>query len=313
MQSMKREKRSYILAIQIMVLVFITILERSNITICGERGMGRQCKIIRKDAMRIKELAEEKKVGEEKELAAEKKVEKVGEKKEVGEEKTVAEEKENGQKANVNKENAKKTETKKLVALTFDDGPSEYTEHILKTLKQYHVVATFFVIGEQVEQYPEIIQQEANAGCEIGNHTYEHKVLTDLNAEQMWLQIHKTSDVIENLTGKAPTLMRPPCGFHDKRVDYMAEMPMILWSIDTKDWQTQNCGDTINTVLQNIKDGDIVLMHDMYGATADAVETIVPSLLEEGYQLVTVSELAELRGYVLEGGMEYSLFKVREQ
>lgn len=197
---------------------------------------------------------------------------------------------------------------KKLVALTFDDGPSEYTKRILRTLKQYDSVATFFVVGNRVELFEDVLKEELEIGCEIGNHTYEHKVLTELNAEQIWLQIYRTNEAVKKVTGEYPTLMRPPCGFDNGSTNCIIAMPLILWSVDTKDWQTQNCYCSVQTVLENVKDGDIILMHDMYEASAEAVETIVPSLIAEGYQLVTVSELAEYRGMMLQEGEEYSSF-----
>ena len=199
--------------------------------------------------------------------------------------------------------------SKKLVALTFDDGPSEYTKRILRTLKQYDSVATFFVVGNRVELFEDVLKEELEIGCEIGNHTYEHKVLTELNAEQIWLQIYRTNEAVKKVTGEYPTLMRPPCGFDNGSTNCIIAMPLILWSVDTKDWQTQNCYCSVQTVLENVKDGDIILMHDMYEASAEAVETIVPSLIAEGYQLVTVSELAEYRGRMLQEGEEYSSFK----
>ena len=199
--------------------------------------------------------------------------------------------------------------SKKLVALTFDDGPSEYTKRILRTLKQYDSVATFFVVGNRVELFEDVLKEELEIGCEIGNHTYEHKVLTELNAEQIWLQIYRTNEAVKKVTGEYPTLMRPPCGFDNGSTNCIIAMPLILWSVDTKDWQTQNCYCSVQTVLENVKDGDIILMHDMYEASAEAVEMIVPSLIAEGYQLVTVSELAEYRGMMLQEGEEYSSFK----
>lgn len=215
--------------------------------------------------------------------------------------------------ANRNEENKRADQSKKLVALTFDDGPSEYTKRILRTLKQYDSVATFFVVGNRVELFEDVLKEEVEIGCEIGNHTYEHKVLTELNAEQIWLQIYRTNEAVKKVTGEYPTLMRPPCGYDNRSTNCIIAMPLILWSVDTKDWQTQNCYCSVQTVLENVKDGDIILMHDMYEASAEAVETIVPSLIAEGYQLVTVSELAEYRGMMLQEGEEYSSFGVTIQ
>lgn len=198
---------------------------------------------------------------------------------------------------------------KKMVALTYDDGPSIYTPRILKTLKENNSVATFFVVGNRVPMYSDTVKKAYGMGCEIGNHTYEHKILTRADAAGIREQVSKTNAAVKNITGTDPIVMRPPGGCVNDTVKSQTGMPMILWSIDTLDWRTRNAASTKTAVLDHVKDGDIVLMHDLYEATANASTTIIPTLVERGYQLVTVSELAECRGGMKDGCLYYSFRK----
>ena len=197
---------------------------------------------------------------------------------------------------------------KKMVALTYDDGPSKYTKQILNTLDKYNSVATFFVIGNQVSDYSNSVKAAYNLGCEIGNHTFDHKLLTDLSASEINYQISETNLAVKNCIGLTPQIMRPPCGLNDCWTDNNINMPLILWSIDTLDWKTLNPASTIEAVISNISDGDIILMHDFYKETAIATETIVPYLIIKDIQLVTVSELAECRNITLENKKLYLSF-----
>ena len=198
---------------------------------------------------------------------------------------------------------------KKMVALTYDDGPSIYTPRILKTLKENNSVATFFVVGNRVPMYSDTVKKAYGMGCEIGNHTYEHKILTRADAAGIRYQVSRTNVAVKKITGTAPIVMRPPGGAVNNMVKSQTGMPMILWSIDTLDWRTRNAASTKTAVLDHVKDGDIVLMHDLYEATANASTTIIPTLVERGYQLVTVSELAECRGGMKDGCLYYSFRK----
>lgn len=198
---------------------------------------------------------------------------------------------------------------KKMVALTYDDGPSIYTPRILKTLKENNSVATFFVVGNRVPMYSDTVKKAYGMGCEIGNHTYEHKILTRADAAGIRNQVSRTNVAVKKITGTDPIVMRPPGGAVNNMVKSQTGMPMILWSIDTLDWRTRNAASTKTAVLDHVKDGDIVLMHDLYEATANASTTIIPTLVERGYQLVTVSELAECRGGMKDGCLYYSLRK----
>ena len=198
---------------------------------------------------------------------------------------------------------------KKMVALTYDDGPSIYTPRILKTLKENNSVATFFVVGNRVPMYSDTVKKAYDMGCEIGNHTYEHKSLPNLSETEVKRQISKTNKVVKKAIGEKPVIMRPTGGATNANVKQWVGMPSIIWSIDTLDWKTRNADSTKKAVLDHVKDGDIVLMHDLYSATASASETIIPELVKRGYQLVTVSELAECRGGMKETGAYYSFRK----
>lgn len=198
---------------------------------------------------------------------------------------------------------------KKMVALTYDDGPSIYTPRILKILKENDSVATFFVVGNRVPTYSDTVKTACDMGCEIGNHTYEHKCLTRLSEAEVRRQISRTNKNVKKVTGQTPVIMRPTGGATNTNVKKWVGMPSIIWSIDTLDWKTRNADSTKRAVLDHVKDGDIVLMHDLYSATATASETIIPELVKQGYQLVTVSELAECRGGMQETGAYFNFRK----
>lgn len=195
-----------------------------------------------------------------------------------------------------------------MVALTFDDGPSQYTEQILDCLKAHDARATFFVVGERVGEYADTLRRIDELGNEIGNHTYSHKILTKISDEKIVSQLDRTDDAIREILGISPALVRPPGGGTSSRVKAAVDFPLILWSIDTLDWKTQNADSTVKAVLRDVKDGDIILMHDLYQASASAAERIIPQLIEEGYQLVTVSEMARYRGG-MENGKIYGKFR----
>lgn len=192
-----------------------------------------------------------------------------------------------------------------MVALTYDDGPSKsVTPRILAKLKEYGGRATFFMVGVQVERNLDLIPQIVAAGCEVANHTYDHTLMTKVDPAVLEDQLIRTNQAVASACGVTPVLMRP-CGGATNESGMMAagaiSMPAILWSIDTLDWKTKDSQNTIRTVLENVKDGDIVLMHDLYSATADASEVLIPELINRGFQLVTVSELASYRGGMVPG------------
>lgn len=195
---------------------------------------------------------------------------------------------------------------KKMVALTFDDGPGIYTESIVKCLRKYGMHGTFFMVGSNVKKYPEAVKAVYESGCEVANHTYSHVNLSKASISKMKSEVSKTNSAIKKIIGESPKLLRPPYGATSSTVKSAIDMPQILWSIDTLDWKTRNTAKTVSAVMNNVKDGAIVLMHDIHKPTRDAALQIIPKLVKKGYQLVTVSELAEYKDVSLKGGKTYS-------
>ncbi len=196
-----------------------------------------------------------------------------------------------------------------MVALTFDDGPHpQHTDKILEALKKYGGSATFFVVGSSAEKHKDIIKKIYESGNEIGNHSYSHKELTKIGRRELEAEIKKTGDLITEITGAAPILTRPTYGSVNKNVRLYVGAPLILWSIDTLDWKSRDRDLIVHNILNSIKDGDIVLLHDIYETTAEASEIVIRELTDKGFQLVTVSQLCEARGVVLEDGKVYTKF-----
>lgn len=199
--------------------------------------------------------------------------------------------------------------SKPMVALTFDDGPSTHTVSILNTLEKHNAKATFFVPGTRVSPYSQTILRAFNMGCEIGSHAWSHQLLTTVADSRIRTEIEDSNKAISAVTGVPTTLLRPPYGAENSRVRSVAKdmgVPMIMWSIDTRDWENLNANTVYNNVMRNVKNGDIILFHDTYASTASAVARIVPELIARGYQLVTVSELMYYSGVTLKAGGVYS-------
>lgn len=198
--------------------------------------------------------------------------------------------------------------SRKMIALTYDDGPCSHTPAVLDALEKYGAHATFFVVGSSVNRYADIIRREAALGCEIGNHTYSHKNLKNLSAAQVRSAIQETNRVVKQQCGLDIHVMRPPGGNYNSAVCAEVGMPLIMWSVATQDWKTRSSSATIQCVKQNAFDGAVVIMHDLHKSTADAADTIVGHLKSAGYQMVTVSELAAYRGG-MKAGQVYSQFR----
>lgn len=203
--------------------------------------------------------------------------------------------------------NSKIDPEKPMMALTFDDGPGERTGELLDVLERYDAHATFFMQGKNVNQYKDEIKRMKDLGCEIGNHSYNHPQFTQ-ESDGGAGQVGRTNELLKEACGQPATVMRPPYGAVDDYVSANVGMPMILWNIDTLDWKTMNAQMTIDNVLTNADDGDIVLMHDIHSSSVDAAIELIPRLINNGYQLVTVTELAEARGIVLMNGVSYTDF-----
>ena len=186
-----------------------------------------------------------------------------------------------------------------MVALTFDDGPHpKNTPRILETLKTYDGASTFFMVGTNVERYPDVVLQVAENGSEIASHTYNHPNLTRLSADSLNVQLNRVSELVNDLTHQQIQIqtLRPPYGAVNEQVKKASPTPLILWSLDTLDWKTRSAEKTVDLVLSQVEDGDIILMHDIHAESADAAETLIPKLTEMGFQLVTVQELMEAKG-----------------
>ena len=196
---------------------------------------------------------------------------------------------------------------KKMVALTYDDGPyTPVTNQILDVLEEYNGRATFFVVGSRVNTYKDCIKREASLGCEIGNHTYNHTILTSVSASTIKSEIADTNAAVKNITGQAPKIVRTPGGAVNSTVKANVKYPMFNWSVDTLDWKYRNSSSVVSSIKNNVRDGSIVLMHDLYGSTGTATEQIVPWLVKNGYQLVTVSELMAVKGIDVQKGQLYN-------
>lgn len=180
-----------------------------------------------------------------------------------------------------------------MVALTFDDGPTpEYTNAILDALKENNASATFFVLGSRASNYPEILQRMILEGNEIGNHTYSHKQLTALSKANIEEEITHTQETIHDATNRYPTVIRPPYGSkNDTVLQSAGNKKIVTWSLDTEDWRSKNAKTIVDKVVNEVEDGSIILMHDLYASSADAAIILISKLREMGYQLVTVSEL----------------------
>jgi peptidoglycan/xylan/chitin deacetylase (PgdA/CDA1 family) len=196
---------------------------------------------------------------------------------------------------------------KKLVALTFDDGPHPTnTKTLLDNLKQENAKATFFVLGTRVDYYGDIVRRAYQEGHEIASHTRNHKDLTKLSTADRQFEINSTISSIEKTIGARPTVMRPPYGAQNAAVKADAGMPLILWSIDPEDWKYRNANTVYNHVMSHVRDGSIILLHDIHATTIQAAARIVPALKAQGYTLVTVDQLIRARGGDLTPGKVYT-------
>ena len=202
--------------------------------------------------------------------------------------------------------------SKPMVALTFDDGPGERTGELLAQLEKYNAHATFFMQGKNIPGKEDFVKKMKEIGCELGNHSYDHPQLTKLSADKIENQICTTNKLIQQSAGSTATVMRPPYGAINDTVRSSVGLPMILWSIDTLDWKTRNAQSSIDTVMNDVQDGDVILMHDIHTESIDAALVLIPKLEEAGYQLVTVSEMAKAKGVALQNGEKYVDFWAKD-
>lgn len=192
---------------------------------------------------------------------------------------------------------------KKLIAFSFDDGPSrKNTEKILKALDKNNARATFFMLGQNAKYYPDLVKKVEESGNEVAGHSWNHPLLTKLGKKGVKKQMSQMNEAIASVTGSDVGLLRPPYGSINRTVKKTVKDPLILWSIDTLDWKTLNADKTADAILNQAKDGDIILMHDIHAPTAEAVKKVLPKLEKKGFQVCTVSELLEARNITLHPG-----------
>lgn len=180
----------------------------------------------------------------------------------------------------------------KKIALTFDDGPhGKYTVPLLEGLKERKVKATFFLLGQQVTEHPEIAKKIAQDGHMIGNHSYYHEDLRKMESEEALMQVGRTNEVIYEVTGQYPQLLRPPFGESPQGIVFEPPMVEVLWTIDSRDWELSDVGTIMQNVLPEAEENAIILMHDASASSVQAALAIVDELKERGYMFVTLDEI----------------------
>lgn len=179
-----------------------------------------------------------------------------------------------------------------VVALTFDDGPHKvYTKQLLDGLRERGIHASFFLMGENLEGNEELIRQMKKDGHLIGNHSFCHVKLTEEGAEQVCRDVEKTGDLIEDLTGQYPRYLRPPYGDWNEALEEKLDLETVFWTVDSLDWKLKNTEKIVKRVEKSVKNGDIILMHDIFSTSVESALQLADELQSQGYQFVTVDEL----------------------
>ena len=199
---------------------------------------------------------------------------------------------------------------KKLIAFTFDDGPStSNTNYLLDNLDKYNARVTFFVLGSRVDNNKDVLKRAYLQGNDIGSHTYNHRNLNLLSDEGIIDEVKRTNDKIKEVIGVSPTLLRPPYGNLTSHGKELANMHVILWNIDPLDWKYKDKNRVANEIIEHAHDGAIVLVHDIYKSSVDGALLAMEELEKEGYAFVTITEMAELRGIDLDYQTSYFSMK----
>lgn len=200
--------------------------------------------------------------------------------------------------------------TKKLIAITFDDGPGPYTNNLVDILRDNKAKATFFMLGNRLNNYRDAVLNVYNSGMEVAYHSYRHSNFLSQNLATITNELNKSNEILESIIGEPFKIVRPPYGSINTSVKNILNMPIILWDIDANDWKAENKNAEYlkNYILNKASDGDIILLHDIHKTSVDAIELVLPELYAKGYQVVTVSSLAESFGKSLESNIIYSKF-----
>ena len=188
-----------------------------------------------------------------------------------------------------------------LIALTFDDGPGQYTDKLLDCLEENNAHATFFMLGQLVDQYPETVKRMVELGCELGNHSWDHQNMLDLSLDGVVKEFGDTDQALIDACGQESTVIRPPYGNYTDDIIAAVGKPFILWSIDSLDWKYLDADLDYNGIMNdsNLGDGAVILMHDIHKPSVDAALRLIPALVDQGYKLVTVSEMAAAKNVTL--------------
>lgn len=185
---------------------------------------------------------------------------------------------------------------KKLAAITFDDGPGPYTRNLIEELNKRGVKATFFMLGQQAEKYVDTVKYMYDSGHQLGSHTYTHKDITKISDDEFRSEMQKTDDAIIKGAGQGATAFRPPYGaFNKQKLDIQDKTP-THWSVDTMDWKNKNAELVKQNIVNNTKDGSIILLHDIYETSVQGALAAIDVLLEQGFQFVSVNELVTRNG-----------------
>lgn len=198
---------------------------------------------------------------------------------------------------------------KPMIALTFDDGPGEYTDKLLDCLEENNAHATFFMVGQNVGSYTSTVQRMVEIGCEIGSHTWDHADLANLDSDSIAEELNKTDEALEAACGQKASVIRAPYGDYNETVLSVGARPFFMWSTDSLDWSLMDADKDYDSVMNDdsLSDGSIVLMHDIHEPSVEAAIRIIPDLIAKGYKLVTVSEMAAAKGVTLQNA-SYSDF-----
>lgn len=207
------------------------------------------------------------------------------------------------------KRNLNKYKNKKLIALTFDDGPSNNTKYFIKELQKRDALVTFFVVGNRVKKYEDVLKEAYLMGNQIGSHTYSHKNLLYLNEEEITKEIEKTNEAIYNVIGTKPTIIRVPYGNINKKIRSISNMNHILWNVDTLDWKYKNSNRVYKEIIKHAEDGNIILLHDIFKTSVNGVLKAIDELKKQGYEFVTIDEMAYLKNIKLDKSKTYFNFK----
>jgi len=194
----------------------------------------------------------------------------------------------------------------RYLALTFDDGPKQgTTDVLLDGLAQRGVRATFFLVGTSVEGSEGLVVRMAEEGHQVGIHSQNHKVLTQLTGGALWWEVDELRHTLADLLGRTDFMVRPPYGIISPAVCRSVDAPVILWTVDPEDWSDRDTARQVEHIVACARDGDIILLHDIYQSSVETALQVVDRLLAEGFFFVTVEELFALRGVTPEKGVVY--------